>query len=369
MAKFKNFYDQPKKKNIPIKIHEDTLVDLHPQFFRDGTDSKKIRVGFVLTKGGIGDFICWYVALDYIATYHKHVIGTVYAPKHVLEMTKYFFEDRNGSWRVVDRECFNDKLVLSQVNYIPRPDLFLNGCGSSLVDLGFAYFANRNKAPSWHQNYLEFNFDKVELLEVKNKLALPDKMIVLTPGVTDKNRGFLPEYFNKLKDYVIELGYTPVFLGKRVISNHLGKDRMATISEEYDFSGGIDLTDETSLIEAAMIIELSSCIAGVDNGLLHLAGMTTTPIVFGHTVMEPEMRAPKRRAGRVFDIVPSHEDLPCRFCMTNMRYFFNIDVKRQKIYGHDFKNCIYKDYKCLNVIGKDDCKAWKDAIYTAVNVQ
>lgn len=361
MAFPKSFYDK-KRQGLISENPEKTIVDLHSRFYRDNSQTHMTPLNFVLTKGGIGDFVCWFVCLDWILKNHVQVKMKIFCPVYLMEVCKYFFEGRKNC-TIVDRSTLTEKHLNKEITYVPRTDLFINGCGSSLVDLGFIYFANRSKAPDYANTYLEFDFKEKEVDAIKEKFNLPEKYFILTPGITDKNRGFKPWIMNQLIDYVLSSGLDVVFIGKKEIT----KERLVDMSEDYNWDKVIDLTDQTSLMEAAKIIEGAQGIAGVDNGLLHIAAMTTTPIIFGHTVMEPEFRIPKRKCGDVYSIEPTKEALPCRYCMTNMRFFFKKQDNGQYT-GHDFKNCIYKDFHCLEAIAGDkNCTPWKDMIKTVLD--
>ena len=62
----------------------------------------------------------------------------------------------------------------------------------------------------------------------------------------------------------------PVFLGK----SHLD------LNEDYDLSEGVDFIGRTLLFDALRIIDCAEMVIGIDNGLLHLAACTKTPIVW-----------------------------------------------------------------------------------------
>jgi ADP-heptose:LPS heptosyltransferase len=105
------------------------------------------------------------------------------------------------------------------------------------------------------------------------------------------------------------------------------------------------IREKTTLIEAGNIIAGAQVICGLDNGLLHLAGCTDTPIVAAYTTVRPEHRLPYRHGslGSGCYVVEPDEDLACRFCQSNMDFEFT----------HDFRDCFYKDFKCTKQITAD----------------
>jgi ADP-heptose:LPS heptosyltransferase len=164
----------------------------------------------------------------------------------------------------------------------------------------------------------------------------------------------MPSYaFNGLVDYTISKGITPVFIGKRDFALK-GKENnyFANVGEEMDFSKGIDFREKTTLLQAVEIIKGAKFILGIDNGLLHFAGCTETPIIFGHTITEVKHRSVRRPKGTVINLALTKESLPCSGCQSNMR----------NIIGHKFKNCIYDDYKCLDLLFGNEMSEWKRAI-------
>lgn len=350
------------EKNKQPKVEKVSRSFCNPEIFRKGTATDTTRVNFAITSGGIGDYLCWMSVFDWIDRTHPHVRGHLYVPHYLLEIYRHFFGKR-GRWVVHDRSEMNEEVSEKHVTYVPPRVGFINACGASLFQTGFIYFANRATVPDGHDQYLEFLFKESDLSGVVDKFGLPDSGFIVTPGITDSNRGFTPEIFNKLCRILKDKGFTPIFLGKR----EFAVDRKSTVSEEYDLSLGVDLMDQTTLMEAAKIIEYAKGVAGVDNGLLHLAALTTTPIIYGHTVMEPEYRSPKRKVGKVVDIVP---DIGCRFCMTRVRYMFKKKMVKnsegevsEQWLGHDFKNCMYHDVACLDALaGDSDLSPWAKAI-------
>lgn len=342
MGNFQNYYN----KTQPIERPKRALC---PEIYRPGTDAKEQKVNFVLTRGGIGDWLCWFNALKFIEDKHWQVKGTIYAPNYMLEILEWFFKPK---WKIKDRDTFTTEETKRVPTYIPPSDGFLNGVGSDLVDIGFAYFTNRNKAPDDYKDRLQFNFTKEHIESVKRKYNLPEKYVVMTPGSTEKPRTMKPFIFNRIISHLEEKNITPVHLGKTQINKH----RKVSFEKQYNINIGLNLLDQTTLLEAAMIIQGSQCVVGLDNGLLHLGGMTTAPIVFGFTTIGPEFRSPSRPEGKTYHVYPDKEKLSCTFCMQGMRFFFN----------HDFKNCIYKDYKCLDAIGENNGQLWIDAIDKAL---
>lgn len=316
-------------------IKNKEMVTLGPPYFRNETVTSRKDINFGLYVGAVGDYICHSVALKWIMDTQPHVRGTIYSPDYFLEIPKRIFHGKNG-WRVFDRNELTQDVIKKNPTYIPSHESVLNGTGAHLVDLGFIYFANLHHAPdNCYYPDLDLDSIKIDTKVLSQHVRLPERYAVLTPGATDLNRQMPPSLFNKIQDHLITQDITPVYLGKAFMT----KCHTTKFHEGYDLSKGINLIEKTSLLQAAKVLDGAVLTVGLDNGLLHLAACTKVPIIFGYNVIGPMYRRPRRPPHLVtIDIYPDKVELPCTFCMSDMRYFF----------GHDFKHCIYKDEKCLS---------------------
>lgn len=285
---------------------------------RETKQLEPTRVNFVLKGGAIGDYIAWMSSLIFIAKNFPHIKPTVYRPDYFEGIAENVLS-RFPHCTVKALSSLDPKEADSTPTFIPIVSHSsyahfcpVNSSGAHLVDMGFIYFANRSSPPTKEDGH----YARLDLSEVVDPMGpTPFRIAVMTPGFTNPVRALPSKTFNAVKDYLIGRGITPVFLGKsEMTSNH-----KATTFADYDFKGGIDLTEETTLLEAAKIIEKAEVVVGLDNGLLHLAAMTDTPIVYGHNVIEPALRTPRRASGRIIDVVP---DLDCSFCQSRQRFHF-----------------------------------------------
>ncbi|TXG77600.1 hypothetical protein E6Q11_02405 [Candidatus Dojkabacteria bacterium] len=301
-------------------------VLLNPSIFRPGSKLDGPRtVNFLVTKGGIGDYISWMPAILWIARNHPQVHGRLFVPPYFRDVAENLFSPF-PNWKLKSTKDFTDKDERTYPTYLPfdRP---INGTGSHGVDLGFIYYTNIIPPPEGADFYPVLDFT-----ETISPVTLPENFAVLTPGSTYENRMFPPSTHNDIKDYLVSKGITPVYLGR----SHMTDTRKIHFDEGYDYTNVINLIDKTTLMQAALIISKAKLILGIDNGLLHLAATTTTPIVFGYTIAAPWHRKPRRPHGRILDIYPDPEKLTCTFCQSKMRFMFN----------HDFAKCLYGDFKC-----------------------
>lgn len=311
---------------------------LNPKIFRPGSKVDSYRtVNFVIHEGGIGDYIGYLSAIFYIASNHPQVIGHVYCPDHFKEIAENVLSSFIH-WRVLSFTSLTEETIKKYPTYGPynRP---INITGAHMVDLGFMYYLNINPPPKDWNYYPKLNLEDLGFLPRKDT-----PYAVLTPGATTENRTMPVRTMNEIAEYCEILGLTPVWLGKKKV----GKREIKY--QDYDYHRGIDLRDQTTLIEAAQVIKQSKFIVGLDNGLLHLAAMTETPIIFGYNIASPEHRMPRRKIGDIYNIYPDEEKLTCTFCQSKMRMMFN----------HNFNNCMYNDNRCLDYLA--DPFPWHQAI-------
>lgn len=295
--------------------------------FRSGTQTSPRNVNFKLAHGAIGDFIGYMSAIEWIARTHPHVHGRLYCPDRFYSIAKNVLET-HPHWTILKGAPDDSHPTLEPA---PFP---INACGAHMVDLGFMYFANINPPPPGEGFYPKLNLEKQ-----KNPKDGEGRYAVLCAGYTTKMRRWPPKVFNAVAQYLRGRGITPVALGQKYVG-----DRPTNFSG-FDFKLVEDLRNKTTLLEAAKVIEEADLIIGLDNGLLHLAGMTDTPIIFGYNVASPVHRQPRRRGGgKILNIAPSTKALSCTFCQSNMRH----------LYTHSFDKCLYDDLKCLDALSNPE---------------
>lgn len=223
----------------------------------------------------------------------------------------------------------------------------VNATMMHLIDLGFIYFAGMNPPPADFNFYPELDIDDIERPE---RLHIGSKYVVMTPGATAKNRTMLPSVYNAIADHLLSKGITPVHLGRTELEHRVGFG----IDERYDLSKGVSLINKTSMLEAAMVMQDAEMVLGIDNGLLHLAAMTDTTIIFGYTIAGPNQRQVRRRHGHTFEMFADKEKLPCLFCQEHVRFF----------HEHHFTNCIYKENEpaCVKALNAESWNATIDMV-------
>ncbi len=302
--------------------------------FRDNTEfkPKTKTVNFILLDGGVGDHIASLSALNHVYVNYPWIIPLIWTPDYLVDFAK----------NVLPEEAKIKGLSQMRGNYEPtKPTKTTKWDGYTspmkMHGVDYAFLKLLDETPP-NREYLQIKLDKIQSKE----FDLPEKYIVITTGYTADVREFLPSEINKVADYALSKGYTPVFIGQKNTTTGVQHIIKGEFKAEINFKAGINLIDQTTLLEAAAIMHHAAAVVGVDNGLLHVAGCTQAPIVGGFTTVDPKYRIPDRNGMEqwmYYTVLPDN-DLKCRFCQSNTNF----------LYGHDYKKCIYNDNLCTKQI-------------------
>lgn len=337
-----------------------------PTGFRPGTVGFPMRMNFIFINGGMGDYVNWLRPIQWLAQEATWIHGALIGPTYLKEVAEYFlkpypnwfFKDYEESKSLVEADApSRGPLILQNES--------LNATGAHLMTCGWVYFTNKERAPRWNDaegvpwdsypRLKQADLDAVPLPDVARALE-PGRYAVITTGITTPSRNVPAAYWNLVIEHVKSLGLTPVFLGKRVTKTGNLKNIHTTYSDELRLDLGLNLLDQTSLMQAASVISRAAFIVGHDNGLLHLAGMTDTPIVMGYNLASPEHREPKRPSGRIFNVTLTDSELACNHCQSRTNFLI----------GYNFQKCFYGDLKCIDLLFADGAERWKRAIAAAL---
>jgi ADP-heptose:LPS heptosyltransferase len=299
--------------------------------FRNPSDAPKTKVNFTFFGGGMGDCIAKMPVVRYILERYPHVQMDMWVPDYFLELAEYWLENV---------KCIEVKSFSAQIAH----------CDYTLP----ALITQNDTATTLHTHLVHNAFNTlIDIPAPSDPKALEyfkitgdpttnfGRYIVITTNFTANTREMKPEIINSLIDWADQKGLKVVFLGKSLID--IGDQQVKGIrtkTSRAELHRGINLINQTSLLEAARIMSKAVAVVGVDNGLLHLAACTDVPIVGGFSNVRPDTRLPYRNGqmGYNFYTVEPDESLGCRFCQTNMNL----------VYNNSFKECFYKDLACLD---------------------
>lgn len=290
---------------------------------------KREHINFLLNDGGIGDQIARLPVFLYIFKYFPHVIQHIWVPDYAFDLYRNILpRDKSLLVKPYSRgeKEYNQGYPGKRTATLEHTNM-----GSHLTDHAFHVLADKT-VENQYKNYPSLKLDTIDI----TSFSLPKKYVVITTGYTAAVREMLPEVINALSDYVLARDYIPVYLGSKAapVGGNV-KEIIGNFREEVDYRKGIDLINATTLLQAGKIIARAQCIVGLDNGLIHLAGCTSTPIVAGYTTVAPLVRMPYRNDVLGYNCFPVVPDsiLPCRFCQSNWEWVFD----------HDFRKCFYKE--------------------------
>lgn len=283
---------------------------------------KQQPINLMLLDGGLGDHVASLVAVDYIIRHYPQVKPKVWAPDYLVELAKNLLPPSE----IYDLSQMNQYYDRDLPTKTTKWDGYTSPMKIHCLDYAFLRLCDENPSIRY-KNYLKINTDGVQIPK------LPEKYVVFTVAYTAEVREWLPKFINETAAHCKAEGYTPVFLGKKEVKTGILATIKGEFKEEIDFSLGINLIDQTSLVQAAAIMDDAYAVVGVDNGLLHLAGCTDAYIVGGFTTVSPNIRMPVRNNELGWRYHPVTPDalLACSFCQERTNF----------LYGHDYRNCMF----------------------------
>lgn len=303
-------------------------------FREEGFKPQTKTVNYVLMNGGVGDHIASLTAIDYISKQYPWIRILLWVPDFLVELAKNVLPESVNTRSYTNMKYQYDP---SKPTRTTEWDGLISPMKIHCVDYGFLKLCD--ELPNIeHKNYLQIKTDKIAI-----KHILPQRYVVITTGYTAKVREFPAKTVNEIAQYIKAKGYEVIFLGQNQTDTGAHHKIKGQFDSEIDYTAGLNLIDKTSLIEAASIINNATALVGVDNGLMHLAGVTETNIVGGFTTISPSKRWPIRHnqlGWSCYSVVP---EVNCKFCQEKTNFLF----------GHDYRNCLYKDTQCTAEMTSD----------------
>lgn len=296
---------------------------------REGFQARPAHIRLISNYGGLGDMIARLPAIKYAIETYTHLSIDVYWQDYCLDLMKLLLPetDRLKHYKASEAKYFGPGAL---VTFDPNR---VTSLGLHLTDVAFLILMDRlppdDKAKRYPQAPL-----------IKSELAPKEPYIVFTTAYTAKVREWPFKEVNSLAKRCKEQGYTPVLLGSTK-PQEIGNGALikGNIDDQVDKGLFLDLTNQTTLTEALGIIQKGSAVLGVDNGLLHLAHCTSTPVVMGFTSVEARLRLPSRPQGKTLTIEAA---VDCYGCQSKCNFIM-----------FDFKKCIFADYLCTTTMTSD----------------
>lgn len=298
---------------------------------------KRNDVNVLLLDGGVGDHVGGsLIAVHYILKNYPWINLLIWMPDFLVAFAKNVLP-QHACIRPfsVMREKYNRELTTLTTEWDGRT----SPMKIHMADYAFLKLCDQ-MVPHEKKSYLRvLHCDTSDL----SPFHLPERFVVVVVGFTAGVREFNAQAVNGVSRYLIEKGYTPVYLGQRATATGVKYVIESHMSKDVDLTLGVDLIDRTDLLQAAAIISRAKAIVGVDCGLLHIAGCTETAIVAGYTTVRPEIRMPIRHGECGWNCYPVTPTVECRYCQSDTNF----------LYGHNYMYCIYKDNQCVKELTTD----------------
>lgn len=347
-----------------------TAIELGPaEGFRPNTQVKRWVINFILNEGGMGDFVNYSAALIWHAKHSPWVDGRIFVPTYLVA----FYNDliAESGWQAFPSERFHE-LVEEGSSFI-GPSIIIKGVnttrqlltclGAHPFDIGFAYYPATQPTPEGVElPVLDYDYKKL-LPKVKQ---LKGRYAVIPCGFSFQSRLTVGRHINPIIEHLVAREITPVFLGKRdLLGNGLATTEFV---DDIHYDKGLDLRNQTSVKDAACIMQHALLTVGLDSGLLHVCAlMKDSRLIFGYNITTVAHRKPRRSHGRTIDVAITADELPCIGCQSKWRNMAH----------HLYNDCYYKaeDKRasesvgkkydapmCVDFLFKNKAKAFTDAI-------
>jgi hypothetical protein len=166
--------------------------------YRPNTRTKRYRHNFVMTNGGLGDFINHMAVFQYLAEQCPHMQCRLFCMPPFLEVAQWLMEDHEHF--IVYRATDAPRVIKpGEIIYDPGQwTKYINATGAHLLDLGFLYYASMDRAmPDYNRLPSLMGYSSGQ------DWGLPDQYAVMTPGYTANARALPPDTFNHIKEHLL----------------------------------------------------------------------------------------------------------------------------------------------------------------------
>lgn len=277
----------------------------------------------MLEWGGLGDNICRLPAIRYAIRQSPHLTLKLHCPAYFKEFAQAALE---GVERI-EFATLGEPYGTYGVDFNPAK---LSSMGLHLIH--HAYLSLIGEIPD-DASYIKMPIGPREQ---------SGDYVIITTGYTANVREWAPSSVNATVNWCLDNGYIPIFLGAKEAKHNDNENIRATFSDEIQWDQGKDLRGKTTLLEALHLMQHAKAVVGVDNGLLHLAGMTDTPIIAGYTSALAKHRMPIRNNIMGYKVTTVEPD-SCYGCQSLMKFEFQ----------QDFRVCYHADLKCVKELTAD----------------
>jgi hypothetical protein len=349
----------PVDRNVKHASPIPTLVDpgiYGPEHgFRPDTKVQRFIVNFAFNAGGMGDYINYSGATTWLARNAPYIQGRLMVANYLVPLMQeihkpypewqVFPGENAGQYMEPNCPLVGPEIQLEGRNVNPQ---LLNAVGAHIFDLGFAYYGSRCPAPPDAMLPM-LDFPDSRLLPKVKRLQ--KKYVVVCTSSMVPSRWVSGKHLNPLIEHIKYLGLTPVFLGKKDVCSN--GSLLSYNAEDISFHLGLDMREQTSVVDAAIIMQHAVATIGLDCGLLHLAAiMKDSNVIFAYNILRPEKRRPRRNWGKTIDVFLTDEELACSACQDKWPQFLT----------HTFHKCKYQDNLCIDLLFGNGAEKFRHAL-------
>lgn len=261
---------------------------------RPGWSPPATHLNIISGRGGLGDQIARLPAYRYMLETYSHVSATIWVQDYFIDLAEYLLpQSPRLTWRKLSEAPWTMAKPIVEFDMDRITTLH-----SHLTRHAFAMLLEDLNPSQEMLAYPKANFVshfdsyRKEFAEV----VIKGNAVVFTTDYTALARQWPAVHINTLAKKVREAGLTPVLLGttNTLTTGVPGDDIQAKENTGIKGTLFVDLRNKTTLVEALAVMQRAKAVVGVDNGLLHLAHCTNTPVVMGFTTLSPEHRVPVR---------------------------------------------------------------------------
>lgn len=288
-----------------------------------------MKLHLMLNPGGMGDILHCIPAVKAAITQYPYQKYRLWVPDYLMPLFQHIFK--------------KDKIEVGPFSKAPK-----KADGKETGIIGF----NIGRHSSMRIHLTDYAFymilDRLPVSEKEKKLPtvrkkvstprLPSKYAVLGP-FWRVNLRQAPDYtWDEIERYLHERGVIPVILGSKQEKFNDQLKTSATTTWTPKNKNTIDLSNQTTVLQALEIIWGSKAVVCMDGGLFHLACMTKTPVIAGFTSVDPITRIPYGSKPQVKAIVPG---LFCDFCQTKTCMVYDGQFEFNKCWRNN-RECVSK---------------------------
>jgi ADP-heptose:LPS heptosyltransferase len=297
---------------------------------REGYTPPNTHFSIISGRGGLGDQLARIPAYKHMLETYPHVSATIYVQDYFYSLAQFLYNHPRMTYKRLSEAPYTMSWPRIEFNMERLTTLHMH-----LTDHAFMILMDQPPPRSADRFY-----PLAPLVPLTSPWD-PEPFVVFTTDYTAPTRQWPSYHVNKLATMCAERGVTPVLLGKSdPIDTGVPGDPVRPQSNQgLKKDLFYDLRDKTTLVEALGVMQRARAVVGVDNGLLHLCGYTTTPMVVGYTSLLAKHRLPARESG-LTEVLEAQ--VPCGGCQSRG---FAVNV--------DWRSCLFDDYACTLTLTAD----------------